>query len=130
MPSLRELQARFIMYHQESREDMCKRGVAIPGDYFRQVDSLAEAHGIRFLCPKSFAANSGPVGTHSVQVYFAGSPVPEHIGKNKEGQTVRWNVSGSDLDNLSLTPSIQEEDEICKWHGFVGSGGVAPGNAA
>jgi Family of unknown function (DUF6527) len=118
MPTLRELEARFISYTPEGDRDV-----------FTHVDSLAEAHGIHFLCPKSFAANHGPVGTHMVQVYFAGSPVPAHMGKNKNGQTVRWYASGNGLENLSLTPSIQEEDDICKWHGFVGSSGVAPGSA-
>ena len=109
---------------------MHARGVAIPGDYFRHVDSLAEAHGIYFLCPKAYAKNGGPQGTHRVQVYFAGSPVPPHLGVNKEGKTVRWNVNGHGLDDLSLTPSIQEQDDICGWHGFVGSHGVAAGSAA
>jgi Family of unknown function (DUF6527) len=105
---------------------MFKRGVAIPSDMFRHVDSLAEAHGVWFLCPKSFAANSGPVGTHRVQIYFVGSPVPAHIGKNSKGETVRWNASGTGLGDLSLTPSIQEEDEICRWHGHITNGEVVP----
>jgi Family of unknown function (DUF6527) len=129
MPTLRELKATFVVYFQESADDMFKRGVVVPADCFRRTDSLVEAHGIRFLCPKSFAANSGGVITHSIQVYFYGSPVPAHLGRNKNGKVVRWNVSGAGLDDLSLTPSIQEEDGHCKWHGFVGSGGVPPGSA-
>jgi hypothetical protein len=129
MPSLRELQGQFLAYEQESKEEMFARGRAVPGDTFHHVGTLAEAHGIRFLCPKSFAQHSGVEGAHSVQVFFAGSPVPPHIGKNKNGQTVRWNASGRSMDDLSLTPSIQEEDDICRWHGFVGSSGVPAGHA-
>jgi|GEM_PF-1959475 len=130
MPTLRELDGQFIAYRMESKEEMAARGVAIPVDYFQRVDSFAEAHGIHFLCPKAFAKNGGPVGTHRVQVYFAGSPVPQHLGKNKDGQTVRWNASGSGLDDLSLSPSIQEQDDVCGWHGFVGNSGVPAGSAA
>lgn len=122
MPTLRELEARFIAYHKETEEEMFARGVAQPADFFKRVETLAEAHGIRFLCPKARA--------HMIQIYFSGSPVPEHLGKNKDGQTVRWSVFGTSLDDLSLTPSIHEQDDICGWHGFVGSGGVPPGNAA
>ena len=103
-------------------------------DHFEPVEKFAEAHGVEFLCPKSFAKNGGPKGTHSVYVWFEGSPVPGHIGQNKQGQTVRWKASGSGLDDLVLTPSIQEQDEgsldLCLWHGFVGSSGVPPGEAA
>jgi hypothetical protein len=130
MPTLRELEAQFIAYFQESEESRFAAGRAVPADMFRHVDTFAEAHGIYFLCPKAFAKNGGPVGTHRVQVYFAGSPVPQHLGKNKDGQTVRWNTSGASLDDLSLSPSIQEQDDICGWHGFVGSSGVPPGSAA
>jgi hypothetical protein len=129
MPTLRELDAHLIAYSQETAESTFQRGVATPADMFRRVDMLSQAHGIHFLCPKAFASNSGPVGTHRIQVYFSGSPVPPHLGKNKQGETVRWNVSGSSLDDLSLTPSIQEEDPTCGWHGFVGSSGVKPGSA-
>ena len=130
MATLRQLEAQFIAYQQESKEEMFARGVAVPADTFRRVDTMTEAHGIRFMCPKSFALNGGPEGTHTVQIYFVGSPVPSHIGKNKNGQTVRWSAAGTSYDDLSLSPSIQEEDDICGWHGFVGSSGVPPGSAA
>jgi hypothetical protein len=129
MPTLRELGGQFIRYRQESAEEMFARGVAKPAFYLERVSALNEADGIRFVCPKSFAAHGGKVGAHSVQVYFAGSPVPANIGVNQNGDTVRWNVSGTSLDDLSLSPSIQEQDSICGWHGFVGSSGVPPGSA-
>jgi hypothetical protein len=130
MPTLRELEGQFIRYRQESAEEMFARGVAKPSFFLEHVSALNEAHGIRFICPKSFAAHSGKVGAHSVQVYFAGSPVPADIGVNQKGDAVRWNASGTSLDDLSLSPSIQEQDSICGWHGFVGSSGVPPGSAS
>ena len=130
MPTLRELEAQFIAYREETKEEMFARGVNKPAAFFQHVSALHEAHGVRFICPKSFATHGGKVGAHSVQVYFAGSPVPSDVGTNKEGQTVRWNASGTSLDDLSLSPSIQEQDSVCGWHGFVGSSGVPPGSAS
>ena len=101
---------------------------------FERVDKVAESHGISFLCPKAFAKNGGPKGTHSVFLFFTGSP---YAGHNTAGQEVRWQVvGGTTIDDLVLTPSIQEQDEElppehrCSWHGFVGSSGVPPGSAA
>lgn len=130
MPRLKELDGQFIRYRQETEEERFARGAAKPTFFLEHVPTLAEAHGIRFLCPKSVAARGGKVGAHSVQIYFAGSPVPKDIGVNAKGDAVRWNVSGTSLDDLSLSPSIQEQDNICQWHGFVGSSGVPPGSAA
>src|ERR1700679_700839 len=76
MPTLRDLDGQFIRYREETKEGMFARGVAKPAFFLEHVPILAEAHGVRFLCPKSFAAHGGKVGAHSVQVYFAGSPVP------------------------------------------------------
>lgn len=130
MPTLRELEGQFLRCRQESAEEMFARGVDKASFFMEHVSALSEAHGIRFICPKSFATHGGKVGAHSVQVYFAGSPVPAHIGVNQKGDTVRWNVSGTSIDDLSLSPSIQEQDSICGWHGFVGSSGVPPGSAS
>lgn len=129
MPTLRELEAQFIAYRQETKEEMAIRGVNTPATFFQRVSSLHEAHGVRFICPKSFAMHGSKVGAHLVQVYFAGSPVPIDMGVNKDGQAVRWNATGTSLDDLSLSPSIQEQDSICGWHGFVGTGGVPAGSA-
>jgi hypothetical protein len=93
--------AAFIRYYREDEHDC-----------FAQCQ-FSEAHGIRFECPK---------GHHLIQVFFAGSPVPPHIGTNKEGKMVRWNKSGTGLADLTLTPSIQEQDDICGWHGFITNG--------
>jgi hypothetical protein len=77
--------------------------------------SAADAHGLLFVCPKSKTEGKD----HYIQVYFAGSPVPDRLGKNKKGETVRWTASWlTGLNDLSLSPSIQEENE-CGWHGHV-----------
>ena len=101
---------------------------------FRPVETVAEAHGVCFLCPKSFTKNGGEKGTHSCYIFFTGSP---YAGHNLAGEEVRWQVvGGSSIDDLQLSPSIQEQDEgmpverQCNWHGFVGNNGVPTGSAA
>lgn len=86
-------------------------------DWFIETEKLTEAHGICFLCPKSVAEKKD----HYIQVYFKGSPVPPHLGQNKDKKTVRWISSGSSYDDLTLHPSIDEQSE-CGWHGWVKNG--------
>lgn len=96
---------------------------------FQPVATVAEADHVMFLCPLCFEKNGGPVRTHSVQVTFAGRNVPDAAGtRGKDGKPTRWNVSGTTIDDLVLTPSIQLNGG-CDWHGFVGSSGIAPGHA-
>src|SRR5579863_7268035 len=62
MPTLRELRAVLLRYRQETPEEMVARGVATPAFFFDHVLELREAHGIRFICPKSFATHGGEAG--------------------------------------------------------------------
>lgn len=143
MPTLRTLEAKLLRCVIETSLEKDAEGKFIfRGDdgeihmwsatsqrtIFEPVETLAEAHGIRFLCPKSFAQNGGSKGTHSVYIFFTGSP---YAGHNSAGQEVRWQVvAGTGLDDLQLSPSILEQDNHCQWHGFVGTSGVPPGSAA
>ena len=85
--------------------------------------TLAEAQGVLFLCPKCFAANNGPVGTHSLLVWFRdrGVPPEETPGPG------RWVASGTGYADLTLSPSINLETpdgQGCQWHGFITNGEV------
>jgi hypothetical protein len=132
---LRDLEAYFIRHHIEkappthgrTNPDGTIQWGGFDVDVFSIVD-LPEADGVSFLCPQCYTENGGVVGTHGIHVYFAGRNCPDRIGKNKKGETVRWTVSGTGLDDLSLTPSILLESG-CEWHGFVGSNGIPPGHA-
>jgi Family of unknown function (DUF6527) len=92
-------------------------------EYSIYVETIAEAQGIWFLCPKCFADNSGPVGTHRCNVTFAGRGVPDHLGSHNEAnQPSRWTVAGTEFANLTLSPSIALSGGGCAWHGWITNG--------
>lgn len=88
------------------------------------VESLAEADGVEFLCPKCFESNgNSAVGTHLVGCWFVGK-VPDWIEPNPG----RWNPSGSGLQDLTFVPPGAVSVFItggCGWHGFVKNGDAA-----
>lgn len=116
--------------HGRPRPDGTTQWGGFDVDVMEYVDSLAEAHGLWFDCPKCFIANGGPVGTHGVRIFFAGRGVPDHgtngdvLGGNEAGQPVRWNVSGTGYHDLTTTPSILLQGGGCGWHGFITNGEI------
>lgn len=95
---------------------------------YRCVDTIAEAQGISFLCPKCFAANGGPVGTHSVICWSRSRGTPESLPPLPG----RWTLDGTGFHDLSLNGdagggggarSVQLLDG-CDWHGFITNGEV------
>jgi len=105
MPSLKELDAKLL-----KRED---------DNSSQYVDSVAEADGLMFLCPKCFKENGGKVGTHSVICWF--KHVPPHIDP-KPG---RWHPQGSTIDDITFVGPGAASVLLtsgCKWHGFVKNG--------
>lgn len=131
---LRDLNAHFVRY--ETRIQTYERVVGDPltwkaGDPVEQitgpvehrsrVESLADAQGLIFDCPK---CNAG----HSIEASFAGRGVADNQGsRNHEGKPSRWNVTGTGLDDLTLTPSVDctRNGGPCPFHGFVTNGGAA-----
>lgn len=91
-----------------------------PKTYLIPVQTLAEAHGVAFLCPKCFTANGGPVGTHECHVDFnvPGIPSDADTMKQRDGSPVRWAVSGTGFEDLTTQPSILLLAG-CGWHGFI-----------
>lgn len=89
--------------------------------YLYEVKTVDEAEGIQFLCPMCFTMNKGAVGTHTIEVTFAGRNVMDHVGSRGEKGPTRWTVSGDSFENLSTTPSILLS-AFCGWHGYITDG--------
>jgi hypothetical protein len=87
---------------------------------YRHVDRVADADGVRFLCPKCHAANGGPVGTHSVLCWFVG------VDPALDPKPGRWIPSGTTIDDFSFVgpgaESVLLTGPGCGWHGFVRAG--------
>lgn len=113
MPSLRELDAIFIRH-----EEADGHAYQVP------VDVIEQAQGVRFLCPKCFAANGGKVGTHGVVCWSRSRGVPDEA----HPQPGRWKLDGTSLDDLTLNadaPSVARSVQLiggCEWHGHVTNG--------
>jgi hypothetical protein len=107
--SLRDLNAEFYR-------------ITSPGHYER-VEAIADAQGVCFLCPKCFATNGGPVGTHSVICWSRSRGVPD----SESPGPGRWLLNGTGIDDLTLdgdggSRSVQLLGGGCGWHGFINSG--------
>jgi hypothetical protein len=85
-------------------------------DYLVKVDSLREADGILFLCPKCIAENRGPAGTHSVICWRPRVPA------NVDPKPGRWEFTGTRLDDLSLVAGSSSVllTDGCAAHFFFG----------
>lgn len=107
MAKLSDLEARFLKYAPRDGKE-----------FLEKVDSIAEADGVIFLCPKCFVENKGPVGTHSVLCW---SPKVPPTLNPKPG---RWNLVGTGLHDLSLVAGSSSVllTAGCRWHGFVRNG--------
>jgi len=104
--TLRELEAYFLR--------------RVDDTHFRRVETLAEADGVQFLCPKCYAANSGPVGTHGVICWSPGVPQTTHPVPG------RWRMEGTDLDDLTLVAGSSSVllTSGCAAHFFVRGGRI------
>lgn len=92
--TLRELEAEFVRITSPTS--------------FRRVEALP-ADGVLFLCP------CGGDGGHSVLAWF------RHVPPDVSPGPGRWDVAGTGLDDLTLTPSIA----LPCAHFFVRNGAIA-----
>lgn len=98
-------------------------GAATPTTHHRQGGAIAGAQGISMWCPCGHPSRGDQAkSTHGLLVPFANpqgaSPAPEG-----HGPTPRWKMTGSGLDDLTITPSIDVGTDHC-WHGFITNGEV------
>lgn len=110
---LARLEAKFIRYERRDGHE-----------YFIDVETIGEAQGVEFLCPKCFEANNGPVGTHMVVCWSRSRGVPDDV----EPKPGRWALIGVGLHDLTLNadpPGTARSVQLtsgCSWHGFVTNG--------
>jgi hypothetical protein len=113
VPKLRDLEATFLKV---------KLGGSSYGWSFEQIgDRLVGSDGIKFLCPKCFAANGGRVGTHMVICWWVG------VDPSIDPKPGRWTPIGTSLDDVTFVPGSGRSQSVallsgCMWHGFVQSG--------
>jgi hypothetical protein len=90
----------------------------------RQGAEIDGAQGIFLYCPCAFGTDKA----HGLLIPFSNPrnapPVPPGHGPQSRGggSRPRWQMSGSGLGDLTLTPSIAVGNPEC-WHGFI-TGGV------
>lgn len=83
---LRDLDGVFLRCESSSDDRQCS-----------QVDALAEADGIRFLCPKCFEANGkSDIGVHSIVCWRP------RVAADWVPGPGRWEFLGTGLDDLTL----------------------------
>jgi hypothetical protein len=112
---LLKLDPSFLRYEQR-----------IDGVYFVRVESIGEAQGIEFLCPKCFTAHGGPIGTHRVICWSRSAGAPD----NARPAPGRWRLAGTNFDDLTLEaePGMTRSVLViggCAWHGYVTAGEVS-----
>lgn len=107
---LRDLEAQFVR--------------VIDHKTFAPVSSIAEAHGVKFLCPTCFAQNGGKVGTHSVICWSRSAGTPDDMPPLPG----RWTLCGTSIDDLTLNGDPPDNarsvalPDGCRWHDFITNG--------
>lgn len=105
-----------------------------PVVYQVRVDTIQEAQGIRFVCPKCYIANNGLMGTHGVVCWSSSRGVPD----DAQPGPGRWSLQGTGYNDLTLGEEPGKSRSVllhgqCKepdgsmgpgWHGFVTNGDV------
>lgn len=127
------LEPKFIRYYEKmvtievcvgDHETWRERGCpteekTVPREWTEEVKTLAEAQGIRFICPLCYAK-----GGHSVSITFINRGVRDDHGSQSEEGPSRWQVTGTNFEDLSTQPSIHLIGG-CGWHGYITNGEAA-----
>jgi hypothetical protein len=110
---LSELNPRFLKIH-----NFTDSGGVDRVEY--QTTTLDACDGIQFLCPKCFAANKGPVGTHAVICW------KPHVPQTIPPVPGRWDFEGTSIDSLSLKAGSSSVllQSGCQAHFCIKSGAI------
>lgn len=92
--------------------------------FLPMVETLAEAQGIIFLCPKCYSEHGGPVGTHSVICWSRARGTPD----DADPRPGRWTFEGTGFEDLTVNgdpPGAPRSILLyadCGWHGYITDG--------
>lgn len=101
---LTELEPQFIKRTDDTR--------------FREVDSIAEADGVMFVCPACLRKNGNRrPGVHSIICWDPSVP------QTTDPVPGRWNLIGNGYEDLTLQAGSSSILTDC-WHGFIRNGEV------
>jgi hypothetical protein len=95
------------------------------GGHVRQGSNIEGAQGVVMYCPCCYGRDEG---AHGLSIPFANPrnapPLPANYGPtSRDGWRPRWQMSGTGLHDLTLTPSVDVGTDSC-WHGFITKGEV------
>jgi hypothetical protein len=85
-----------------------------------QHPALQNSDGLSFLCPRCYADNGGPEGTHRILCWFE-----DRVGHDVQPGPGRWKAQGTSLDDVSFVPTrrtICTSVKMlggCEWHGHI-----------
>jgi hypothetical protein len=87
---------------------------------WRNVDTIGEADGVEFLCPKCFRARGGSVGTHAMICW---SP---RVPQDTSPTGGRWELHGTGLADLTLVAGSSSVliKGGCEAHFFIRNGEI------
>jgi hypothetical protein len=96
-----------------------------PDGDIQMVDSIEQAQGLLFLCPKCFSENHGPEGTHGILCWSESQGAPADAC-SIPGR--RLALKGTGFADLTLDSDPGSKPILltsgCHWNGFVMDGEV------
>lgn len=111
------------------------------GDYnvedggFVEIDNLDAAQGVMFQCPKCAQGKEIDEeeyedgsrkrmvrGAHYVICWFKNPRRARQVPDVADPKPGRWVAWGTNIADLTLTPSVHLSGKGCGWHGFVRDG--------
>lgn len=105
-------------------------GEITPTGSYRKIDSIEGAQGLFLYCPCKYGKSED---AHGLIICFKNPrnalqapenfPDPDKFTRDGK-QNPRWSMSGNDLSNLDLTPSVAVGGDKECWHGFITNGEI------
>lgn len=90
------------------------------GRTYQRIHNFADADGLMLLCPKCFAKNGGPKGTHVVMCWRP------HVPQTIKPTPGRWEFRGTGIGDLTLFAGSSSIRLVggCDAHFFIKNGEI------